>query len=205
MRDRRMIVGLVFAALLFLGIGQVSAQVRLGVKGGLNIASVHFSTDVLQSDNVTGFQIGPMIEGSLPLVGLGFDAAILYAQKGLETKNVGGEKTTLKNDYIDVPVNLKWKLGLPIMKVYLAAGPYVGFRVGGNKIWELPGSMVDQVKTKSFSAGLNFGAGVELISHLQVGLNYGLGLTNNYSMESLSLTKSDGKNRGWSVTAAILF
>ena len=200
-----MIVGLVFAALLFLGIGQASAQVRLGVKGGLNIASVHFSTDVLQSDNVTGFQIGPMIEGSLPLVGLGFDAAILYAQKGLETKTVSGEKTSLKNDYIDVPVNLKWKLGLPIMKVYLAAGPYVGFRVGGNKIWELPGSMVDQVKTKSFSAGLNFGAGVELISHLQVGLNYGLGLTNNYSMESLSLTKSDGKNRGWSVTAAILF
>ena len=205
MIDRRMIVGLVFAALLFLGIGQVSAQVRLGVKGGLNIASVHFSTDVLQSDNVTGFQIGPMIEGSLPLVGLGFDAAILYAQKGLETKTVSGEKTSLKNDYIDVPVNLKWKLGLPIMKVYLAAGPYVGFRVGGNKIWELPGSMVDHVKTKSFSAGLNFGAGVELISHLQVGLNYGLGLTNNYSMESLSLTKSDGKNRGWSVTAAILF
>ena len=200
-----MIVGLVFAALLFLGIGQASAQVRLGVKGGLNIASVHFSTDVLQSDNVTGFQIGPMIEGSLPLVGLGFDAAILYAQKGLETKTVSGEKTSLKNDYIDVPVNLKWKLGLPIMKVYLAAGPYVGFRVGGNKIWELPGSMVDQVKTKSFSAGLNFGAGVELISHLQVGLSYGLGLTNNYSMESLSLTKSDGKNRGWSVTAAILF
>ena len=205
MRDRRMIVGLVFAALLFLGIGQASAEVRLGVKGGLSIASVHCSTDVLQSDNVTGFQIGPMIEGSLPLVGLGFDAAILYAQKGLETKTVSGEKTSLKNDYIDVPVNLKWKLGLPVMKVYLAAGPYVGFRMGGNKIWELPGSMVDQVKTKSFSAGLNFGAGVELISHLQVGLNYGLGLTNNYSMESLSLTKSDGKNRGWSVTAAILF
>lgn len=205
MRNRRMIVGLMFAALLLLGIGQANAQVRLGVKGGLNIASVHFSTDVLQSDNVTGFQIGPMIEGSLPLVGLGFDAAILYAQKGLETKTVSGEKTSLKNDYIDVPVNLKWKLGLPVMKVYLAAGPYVGFRVGGNKIWELPGSMVDQVKTKSFSAGLNFGAGVELISHLQVGLNYGLGLTNNYSMESLSLTKSDGKNRGWSVTAAILF
>ena len=205
MRNKRMITGLILSALLFLGIGQANAQVRLGVKGGLNIASVHFSTDVLQSDNVTGFQVGPMIEGSLPLVGLGFDAAILYAQKGLETKTVGGEKTTLKNDYIDVPVNLKWKLGLPVVKVYLSAGPYVGFRVGGNKIWELPGSMVDQVKTKSFSAGLNFGAGVELISHLQVGLSYGLGLTNNYSMESLSLTKSDGKNRGWSVTAAILF
>lgn len=204
-RSKRRMMGLILSALLFIGIGQAHAQLRLGVKGGLNIATVHFSTDVLQADNVTGFQIGPMIEGSLPLVGVGFDAAILYAQKGLETKNVGGEKTTLKNDYIDVPVNLKWKFGLPVVKIYLAAGPYVGFRVGGNKIWEIPGSMVDQVETKSFSAGLNFGAGAELINHLQVGLNYGLGLTNNYSMESLSLTKNDGKNRGWSVTAAILF
>ena len=204
MRNKRMIMGLMLSAFLFM-IGQANAQVRLGVKGGVNIASVHFSSDVLKSDNVTGFQIGPMIEGSLPLVGVGFDAAILYAQKGLETKTAGGEKTSLKNDYIDVPVNLKWKLGLPVAKLYLTAGPYVGFRVGGNKIWQIPGSMADQVKTKNFSAGLNFGAGVELISHLQVGLNYGLGLTDNYSVESLSLTKSDGKSRGWSVTAAILF
>ena len=204
MRNKRMIIGLMLSAFLFM-IGQANAQVRLGVKGGVNIASVHFSSDVLKSDNVTGFQIGPMIEGSLPLVGVGFDAAILYAQKGLETRTAGGEKPSLKNDYIDVPVNLKWKLGLPVAKLYLTAGPYVGFRVGGNKIWQIPGSMADQVKTKNFSAGLNFGAGVELISHLQVGLNYGLGLTDNYSVESLSLTKSDGKSRGWSVTAAILF
>ena len=94
-RSKRRMMGLILSALLFIGIGQAHAQLRLGVKGGLNIATVHFSTDVLQADNVTGFQIGPMIEGSLPLVGVGFDAAILYAQKGLETKNVGGEKTTL--------------------------------------------------------------------------------------------------------------
>lgn len=205
MNNTRKMVRLVLTAFLLFMIGQANAQLRLGVKGGLNISSVHFSSDVLKSDNVTGFQVGPMIEGSLPLVGVGFDAAILYAQKGLETQTVGGGKTTLKNDYIDVPVNLKWKLGLPVVKVYLAAGPYVGFRVGGNKIWEIPGSMVDQVKTKNFSAGLNFGAGVELISHLQVGLTYGLGLTDNYSVETPSLTKKDGKNRGWSVTAAILF
>lgn len=205
MNNTRKMVRLVLTAFLLFMIGQANAQLRLGVKGGLNISSVHFSSDVLKSDNVTGFQVGPMIEGSLPLVGVGFDAAILYAEKGLETQTVGGGKTTLKNDYIDVPVNLKWKLGLPVVKVYLAAGPYVGFRVGGNKIWEIPGSMVDQVKTKNFSAGLNFGAGVELISHLQIGLTYGLGLTDNYSVETPSLTKKDGKNRGWSVTAAILF
>ena len=75
----------------------------------------------------------------------------------------------------------------------------------GTQLWELPGELADQVKTRNFGAGLNFGAGVELISHLQVGFNYALGLTDNYSVETPSLSKSDGKNRGWSVTAAILF
>ena len=107
MNNTRKMVRLVLTAFLLFMIGQANAQLRLGVKGGLNISSVHFSSDVLKSDNVTGFQVGPMIEGSLPLVGVGFDAAILYAQKGLETQTVGGGKTTLKNDYIDVPVNLK--------------------------------------------------------------------------------------------------
>ena len=141
----------------------------------------------------------------LVMVGVGIDAAVLYSQKGLETTSAGGVKTSMKTDYIDVPVNLKWKFGLPIVKAYLAAGPYIGFRVGGDKFWDIPGSVADQVKAKNFSAGLNFGAGVELISHLQVGFNYGLGLTDNYSIEKVNLSDGAGKNRGWSITAAILF
>ena len=50
----------------------------------------------------------------------------------------------------------------------------ISVSVGGDKFWDIPGSVADQVK-ENFSAGLNFGAGVELISHLQVGFNYGLG------------------------------
>lgn len=194
---------LVVLSVMFMAL-PAKAQIKFGIKGGLNISSVHFNSDILKADNVTGFQVGPMIETTLPLVGVGLDAAILYSQKGLEA-NTGLSKTSMKTDYIDVPVNLKWKFGLPIVKVYLAAGPYVGFRVGGDKFWEVPGSVKSQIKTKSFSAGLNFGAGVELIKHLQVGINYGLGLTDNYSLETVDLSKSVGKNRGWSVTAAILF
>lgn len=194
-------VGFVIVALLALLAIPANAQLKFGVKGGVNISSVHFSSDVLKADNVTGFQIGPMIETSLPLVGLGLDAAVLYSQRGLKA-NTGVSTTSMKTDYIDVPVNLKWKFGLPIVKVFVAAGPYIGFRVGGDKIWDIPGSVVGQVETKNFSAGLNFGAGVELISHLQVGFNYGLGLTDNYSASKVDLK---AKNRGWSITAAILF
>ena len=121
-----------------------------------------------------------MIETTIPLIGVGLDAAILYSQKGMDVKSETGTSTNVKTDYIDVPVNLKWKFGLPIIKGYLAAGPYIGFRVGGDKFWEIPGSVVGQVKAKNFSAGLNFG----------------------YSAEKYDL---NAKNRGWSVTAAILF
>ena len=177
-------------------VAPVKAQLKFGVKGGVNIASVHFSNDVVDPSNVTGFQIGPMMEVMIPVAGFGFDAAVLYSQKGLELNN-----ESMKTDYIDVPVNLKWKAGLPIAKVYLSAGPYVGFRIGGDKIWNVIDS---QIEAKSFSAGLNFGGGVEVLNHLQVGLNYGLGLTNNYGVEKVSLN-GDGKNRTWSITAAILF
>lgn len=175
------------------------AQLRFGVKGGLNITSVHFDSDLLKSDNVTGFHIGPMIEATMPLLGFGFDAALLYSQKGMESSS-SGVKTTMKTSYIDVPVNLKWKFGLPIVKAYLAAGPYASFRVGGDKIWNV---LSDQLETKSFGAGLNFGAGVEVFNHLQVGFNYELGLTDNFSAEKLDL--SSNKNRGWTISAAILF
>ena len=195
------VTGLVLIILMAFIAVPAKSQLKFGVKGGLNISSVHLNSDILKADNVTGFQIGPMIETTIPLIGVGLDAAILYSQKGMDVKSETGTSTNVKTDYIDVPVNLKWKFGLPIIKGYLAAGPYIGFRVGGDKFWEIPGSVVGQVKAKNFSAGLNFGAGVELISHLQVGINYGLGLTDNYSAEKYDL---NAKNRGWSVTAAIL-
>lgn len=172
------------------------AQFSWGIKGGANISSLHFSDlpETFSKSNITGFHIGPTIELIAPVVGLGFDASILYSQTGVE---MGRQK--IKNDYLDIPVNLKWKFGLPSLKVYLAAGPYVGFRLGGAKVWEV---ISDQISSKSFSAGLDFGAGVELFRHLQVGVNYQLGLTENYSMKNLNI---GGKNRGWQLSAAILF
>lgn len=196
------IVCIAFVALMAIWAMPAQAQLKFGIKGGVNISSVHFSnfSKNFGSDNVTGFHIGPMLEAVMPVFGVGVDAAVLYSQKGV---GVGSEE--IKTDYIDVPVNLKWKFGLPILKGYLSAGPYVGFRVGGDKFWEIPGAIGEQWKTETFSAGLNFGVGIELISHLQVGFNYGLGLTDNYKLETRNDSYKDGKNRGWAITAALLF
>jgi len=183
-------------ALLLLIATTANAQVKFGVKGGLNISSVSFNSDLLKSDNVTGFHIGPLLEVMTPL-GIGFDGAILYAQKGMDFAEVA-----IKTDYIEVPVNLKWKIGPPpigyIFKAWVAAGPYIAFRVSE------PEALVDSWEAKSFAAGINLGIGVELFTHLQIGFTYGLGLTNDYSA-SLIETDVVGKNRTKSLTAVILF
>ncbi|MDR1200815.1 MAG: PorT family protein [Tannerellaceae bacterium] len=206
------ILGIVLVSLMTLIIVPVNAQINFGIKGGVNISSVHFNNDIVSSDNITGFNIGPMIEIMVPYVGVGVDAAILYSQKGMadaKMKDTNKRGENLTTDYIDIPVNFKWKFGLPVIKGYLAAGPYASFKVGGDKIWEIPGAISSEFKTKSFAAGLNFGLGAEVFKHLQVGFNYEWGLTNNYSgvdiYSSLGDQRIEGKHRGWTISAAILF
>ena len=60
------------------------AQIHFGVKGGLNLSKASFSnvSENFKKDNFTGFFIGPMAEFNIPIVGLGVDASLLFAQRG---------------------------------------------------------------------------------------------------------------------------
>jgi hypothetical protein len=196
----RKIVGLCAGMTLMMLLAvSANAQLRFGVRGGLNVSSVKFDQELLNAENLNGFHIGPTFELMIPYVGVGFDASILYSQKGLYNDT---EMRTLSTDYIDVPVNLKWKVGIPVVKGYLSAGPYVSFCVGK----ESPENIKTQIDTKTFAAGLNFGAGVEVFGSLQVGFNYGLGLTNDYSAKKIDTDYvANGKSKLISVTAALLF
>ena len=181
-----------------------NAQVRFGVKGGLNIASVKFSKDVLDADNVTGFHIGPTIEGMFGRGGAGIDLALLYSQKGFDS-----EMDKVKNGFIEIPANLKFKMGLPLVNPYFAAGPYVAFRVSGDKIWNVKNNtegIIEQVKAQNFGAGLNFAAGAEIFNHLQVGLIYSVGLTDDYkTFEASNINSYTGKAHTWMISATLVF
>jgi hypothetical protein len=198
------IVGIALVSLMTLIIVPVNAQIHFGIKGGVNISSVHFSSGIVSSDNITGFSIGPMLEIMAPYTGVGVDVAVLYSQKGMGMVNdkPGSDLTT---DYIDVPVNFKWKFGIPVIKGYFAAGPYIGIKVDGEKVWDIPNVVGGKIETKSFGAGLNFGLGAEVFERLQVGFTYGLGLTNNYSGVGDDNESFGGKQRGWAISAALLF
>jgi len=192
----------VLMVLLIISTSTLHAQFRIGIKGGANIATVKFNKDVLNSENVTGFHIGPVFE-FIPEAGLGVDFGILYSQKGFYAND-----DSFVSDYIEVPVNLKMKIGLPLISPYFAAGPYVNFLVGGDKkrnIGDFLKNIDGQVKAKTFGAGLNFTAGAEVLSRIQIGLTYNWGLTDNYSTRSGNISDFTGKPHTWMISATLLF
>ncbi|MDR1221637.1 MAG: PorT family protein [Tannerella sp.] len=181
----------------------MQAQFRFGIKGGANISKVKFSKEVFKSDNITGFHIGPAAEVTTGQGGIGFDAAVLYTQRGFNS----GEKK-VKNSYLDVPVNIKFKFGLPLVNPYLSAGPYASFRVAGDKVWDVKtvDGVKDQVRAKSFGAGLNFTAGAELFGSVQLGVTYSLGLTDDFKTFQAGDPKSyRGKPHTWMISASVFF
>ena len=197
----------VFIVMFFLiGGMSVHAQLKFGLKAGVNLSNVNFDKDNLlvnlDSKNLTGFQVGPMVEGMLAIAG--FDLALLYSQQGFKLSNPSLSSEAWEEYKVNtllVPVNLKAKIALvpKLVKAYVAMGP--SFSVNLSTVKE-------QVEAKSFGVGLNFGLGAEVLSHLQVGLNYQLGLTEDYSNFKLDLQTITGmkaKPRMWSVTAAYLF
>ena len=177
------------------------AQLKFGVKGGVNLSSLSGDGDGALK-NTTGFFIGPTIEATVPVVGLGVEGSVLYSQKGIKSEG-GGETLEEETGYLEVPVSLKYKFALPIVSKlatpFIDAGPYVAFKVSGDE------KIAEQMKTKSFGAGLNFGLGVELFSKLQVRGGYSLGLTDNYKAMDNNPTKISLKDRTWQIGASVLF
>ena len=191
-----------------------SAQLKFGLKVGTAVNSLKFEADGLSetfsTDNRAGFTGGAMLEFTAPVLGVGFDASVMYMHRSNrlpnEIKDYTDGKVSTSRDYIDIPLNVKWKFSIPVissfLKPYLATGPSFAFRVSKNDFKEF----VDQQKC---DISWNFGFGVEVLSHVQVGASYGLGLNNTldkFKIRSDSKTSGiEGKNRYWTITAAYLF
>ena len=192
---------LMVAVALMMAAPAQAQLIKFGVKGGMNFSKL--DTDVKSwydaKESSTGFFIGPMAEITLPILGLGVDGALMYSQRG------SGE---VKQEGLEIPVNLKWSFGLgSMLGAYLAAGPdfFFNFKdVDGNE---------DLIKEKS-QVSINLGAGLKLLKKLQVGLTYQIPLNKSYDKyQNISVTPDyDGKSKDisvktktWQVSLAYIF
>lgn len=189
-----------------------SAQIKFGLKGGVNVTDMSLNSSVFDASNRTGFFVGPTIKVQLPLVGLGIDASALYDQREAKIK-VGSTTTkeTLRSQAINVPINLRYGWGLSsLANIFLFAGPQFGFNVG-DKDQKITESSTWSVKNSNFS--LNFGAGVTLLSHLQLTANYNVvcGKTSDVTItegiEQLTNkeVRSRARSNAWQIALAYYF
>ena len=108
-----------------------SAQVKFGVKGGLNVTDMHLNDEVFDKSNQAGWYIGPTIKVSLPVTGLGVDIAALYDYRSAKVTDPSNEEVKVKQQSINVPVNLRYGIGLgSLASIIFHAGPQIGFNVG---------------------------------------------------------------------------
>lgn len=192
------------------------AQIKFGLKGGLNITDMSMSKDVLDASNRTGFFIGPSVKFTLPVVGLGIDAAALYDQREAKLK-VDAENTTgtgltsnkIKQQSINIPINLRYSIGLgDLAGIYFAAGPQFGFNVGDKNF---DGTKETSYRMESTNFSVNLGAGVSLIKHLEIGFNYNIacGKTGEASVKNVLNNTweqvSRGRSNAWQISAAYYF
>lgn len=191
------IIGVLMVAVGLMMAAPAQAQFHFGVKGGLNLSKVSFSKSDLKGDNKTGWFIGPMAEFTLPIIGVGADVAALYSQTDLAAK---GYSVDAKLKTIEIPVNLKWSFGFgTLLGAYIAAGPQFGFNIGNKK-----GFMSYDLKKNNTT--FNVGAGLKLLKHVQVGVNYNFALSRTATIDIPELNETIKiKNNTWQVSLAYLF
>ena len=186
------------------------AQVKFGLKGGLNLTSISASGTL--SDNLKnkeGFFVGPTIKIGLPVTGLSLDASALYDQRSAKVE-IDNASETIKSQSLQIPVNIRYGVGLgSVANLFAFAGPQFGFNLGDkNK------KILDQLTNwtlRSSNISANVGVGATLLNHLQLTVNYNFALGKTGEIEVWDAAKktwnavTDGKTSAWQISAAYFF
>ena len=172
-----------------------NAQFSFGPKVGIAVNDLKYSNEIWNSDNRAGFTGGLMAEFMLPVFNLGIDAAIMYANRsvtanldfGINSEDNKKVNEKINRNYIDIPLHIKWKIGLPlvgkIVTPFVFTGPNFSFLVSK--------STFDDLKNKNFDVAWNLGLGVQLFTKLQVAASYSWGLSEAISIREVTTSIFD--------------
>ena len=181
---------LMVAVALMMAAPAQAQLIKFGVKGGMDFTELDTNVKAFNevAESSTGFFIGPMAEVTLPIVGLGVDGAVLFSQRGSDE---------LKEQGLEIPVNLKYTIGLgSLLGIYIAAGPDFFFNFK-DVDWE-------NVDAKKTQVALNLGAGVKLLRKLQVGINYQIPMGDSFEWKDATKTVT-AKNKTLQASIAFMF
>ncbi len=168
------------AIIMMMAAAPAGAQVNFGLTGGVNLSKMSLDKipDV-SSNNRAGWFVGPKVLVKIPVVGLGADAAVLYSQRRMNVENKVGENASKNYCSVEIPVNLRYSVGLSsLASLFLATGPQFGFNVG-NKTWKAlkSGEEPENFKLKKSNVTWNIGVGAMLLNHVEASVGYNFGVS----------------------------
>jgi len=174
-----------------------STAQKWGIKAGTNFSTLAIDDDGFDTERKFGVHLGAVAEFEI-FEKLAFEPGMFFSQKGT-SYDVEGDYDSRMN-YLDIPLNLKYKLG----NFFLQGGPLVGIGLNGTQNFGEEGD--EDVKfgsgdneTKRLDMGLTLGAGMNF-NNFQVSANYGFGLRNLSNIDDMSV-----KNRVLSVSIGYYF
>lgn len=168
------------------------AQLKYGVKGGLNVADMleEANDETYSYGSKVGFHLGATAEYSISEK-FAIEPGLFFSTKGYEY-DLSGVTITSNINYLEIPVNGIYKINVRKAKILINAGPYLGYALSGkmnaseaifgenedSKEQKIEiGSDKENDDIKALDFGLNIGAGVEFKS-FTIGIQRGIGLAN---------------------------
>lgn len=206
-------ITLLLAVILAAGTSMTAeAKFKIGPRLGINVNKLSFNKDLFDGANRCGFTGGVQAEYMLPIISLGFDLSLMYSYMDYDV-NVGTSQYNVSassafkpgKHFLEIPLNIKYKISIPavakIIKPYIFTGPQVAFKLDKDDT---------SLKTKTSQWVWNFGLGLELIDHLQIGASYGVGMNNimdglDTPVGTIQTEDLKARTNYWTVTAAWLF
>ena len=195
--------------------GSASAQIKLGVKAGVDL--MHLSTDreFMDAKYRSGFHLGPTIKVDIPSTSFGADVSLILDQRSAEvtaTPLVGeSEVAKLTSRTLNIPLNVRfYVLDLKALDVFVKAGPQLTTYLGDKKIIEGVEDFKDEWADSEYY--VNLGGGFTISKQLEVSANCNIycGKTRDAKLlstfeQAKQAIKHDVKKLAWQISAAWYF
>ncbi len=185
----RILMIVVFATINYQSYGQV-----FSIRAGANTANCAIDNHIhnLATGTILGLNFGGTTEFMVSDK-YSIETGLIINYKGINEHVLGGIDTATRLVYLDIPINVKYKFELGENKLYLTAGPYIGYGIAGLYTYKINGERNgDKVEWSNGSTsndfkrldyGINLGAEYEF-GVWGIGLQYGHGLANILSSEN---------------------
>lgn len=197
-----------------------SAFAQFGIVAGLTSSATDLKTAWADVKNVNQYHVGLTFKADLGLVAI--QPSLVYNMKGMalgnfgvgDLKEEGGSTLNYKTGYLELPVQAQVGINvLDMARVYGFVEPFLGYAINNEVKLDIDTFQKvtdnwDNIKTR-MEYGVSLGAGVELMSHLQLSVKYFWNLGNVYSADikvgEVVNTVKESKCNGIAASLAFLF